>query len=68
MGPRPDRPGEGQSIQQLERVRGGAQGHDLSGVVDSEGNAISFINSVFKSFGSCILAPDSGVILHNRGQ
>ena len=36
-------------------------------IVDRDGNAISFINSIFKSFGSCIMAPESGVILHNRG-
>jgi gamma-glutamyltranspeptidase/glutathione hydrolase len=36
-------------------------------VVDRDGNSISFINSIFKSFGSCIMAPKSGVILHNRG-
>jgi gamma-glutamyltranspeptidase len=36
-------------------------------VVDSDGNAVSLIQSNFKSFGSGVLDPETGVLYHDRG-
>jgi gamma-glutamyltranspeptidase/glutathione hydrolase len=35
--------------------------------VDADGNAVSWIQSLFGSFGSRLVEPETGVVLHNRG-
>ncbi len=36
-------------------------------VADAEGNMVSFINSNYDSFGSGVVVPGTGFVLHNRG-
>jgi gamma-glutamyltranspeptidase len=35
--------------------------------VDGDGNAVTLIQSLFESFGSGLLDPGTGIVLHNRG-
>jgi len=47
------------------QVHGGSDTVYIS-VVDGQGNACSFINSVFSNFGSGMVVPGTGIVLHNR--
>jgi gamma-glutamyltranspeptidase / glutathione hydrolase len=51
--------------QSLEPASGGDTTYLCA--VDAEGNGCSFINSLYRAFGSGIVAEDTGVCLHNRG-
>ncbi|MEX2272082.1 MAG: gamma-glutamyltransferase [Vicinamibacterales bacterium] len=54
-------------------VPAGAPGREAMGdtiyltVADRHGNVVSLIQSIYESFGSGIVAGDTGIVLHNRG-
>ena len=48
------------------KVHGGSDTVYISSV-DGEGNACSFIYSIYSNFGSGLVVPGTGIVLHNRG-
>ena len=48
------------------RVNGGGDTVYIS-AVDGEGNACSFIYSIYANFGTGMVVPGTGIVLHNRG-
>jgi gamma-glutamyltranspeptidase/glutathione hydrolase len=51
---------------QYDSVSAGADTEYVA-AADSEGNLVSFIQSNFMGFGSGVVEPETGIILHNRG-
>lgn len=47
--------------------RGGSGDTVLLCVVDQNGNAVALIQSLYASFGSGRMVPETGIVLHNRG-
>ena len=37
-------------------------------VADAEGNAVVLIQSLYEAFGSCLMVPATGILLHNRAR
>ena len=56
-----------EQICQYRFARGGEDTVYLM-VVDDRGNAVVLIQSLFQEFGSCVMVPQSGMLLHNRGR
>ncbi|MSQ06814.1 MAG: gamma-glutamyltransferase [Dehalococcoidia bacterium] len=48
------------------KVMGGSDTVYIS-AVDGQGNACSFINSIYVNFGAGLVVPGTGIVLHNRG-
>jgi gamma-glutamyltranspeptidase/glutathione hydrolase len=73
---------KGYAKKQIERINSGEaartvaatdfadKGNDtiFLSVVDGDGNAVALIQSLFEAFGSCVMVPETGMILHNRGR
>jgi gamma-glutamyltranspeptidase/glutathione hydrolase len=55
----------GRAVPAVEGVHQGDTVHFA--IVDADGLAVSCIQSVFDSFGSGIVVPGTGILLHNRG-
>ena len=59
---RPDR-----AIDEIEPMSAAFDDTVYISCVDGQGNACSFINSIFQGFGTGLVVPDTGIVLHNRG-
>lgn len=57
-------PGELRETRSIARVGGGDTSTFV--VIDREGQAVSWAQSLFEEFGSGVVCPDQGVVLHNR--
>jgi gamma-glutamyltranspeptidase/glutathione hydrolase len=64
-------PGRAACTVEPSRFSGLTDGHGgdtiYLSVIDREGNIVSLIQSLYSSFGSGLVAPGTGVMLHNRG-
>lgn len=57
------------SLDEARPLTSAPVGHDTAyaAVVDEQGNAVSFIQSLYFEFGSAVVAGDTGILLQNRG-
>ena len=61
----PDRAAEAYPARDF--TRGGEDTIYLT-VVDRDGNTVVLIQSLYEAFGSCVMVPETGMIVHNRGR
>lgn len=57
------------SLEKSTPLQSAPVGHDTAyaAVIDKDGNAVSFIQSLYFEFGSAVVAGDTGILLQNRG-
>ncbi len=61
----PDRAADGHPVRDFSR---GGDDTVFLAVVDADGNAVASIQSLYEAFGSCVMVPDTGMLLHNRAR